>query len=386
MSEEISIYIHYPFCLSKCPYCDFNSITGNVDEKRLEQCYLAEIEHYFKLIGKRTLKTIFFGGGTPSLMPPGTLSNILEIISNRWGISNNVEISIEANPTSAEINKFIEYRALGINRISIGIQSLRDEDLKFLGRTHSSTEAREAIKNAEKIFKDRYSIDLIYARPEQNLQEWLQELKKARELSPYHISLYQLTIAENTVFFRNKIHKLEEGVAATMYDETRNFLNVQGIKMYEVSNYAMDGYECEHNLNYWNSGQWLGIGAGAHGRVCFGDFSGDYLSRTSIENYKNVGRWMDAVEKNNSGAEAIEELTRDEFRQEIILMGLRKMEGINIENTKKYLKINNFDELIFDKKNLSMLLEKKCVEVSNNYFRISGKYFNVLDSVIEKLL
>lgn len=387
MPEEISIYIHYPFCLSKCPYCDFNSyVMENIDKERLEKCYAKEIKNYFELTRERVVKTIFFGGGTPSLMSIKTLSVILNTINNCWGIGNGIEISIEANPTSAEVDKFIDYKKLGINRISIGVQSLRDEDLKFLGRQHTREEAIEAIKMAKSVFKDKYSIDLIYAGPKQDLKKWLEELAEASRLSPHHLSLYQLTIAENTVFFKKNVKGLDDEEASIMYDETNGFLDNKGIKMYEVSNYARVGCECKHNLCYWNSGEWLGIGAGAHGRICFGDYNGDYLERTTVENHKNVGKWIDSVEKSGSGAEIMETLTRDEFREEILLMGLRTWNGIDIKNIKKYLKINSFEELIFNERNFLSLLKNKYVEVSNNNFRIGTDYFNVLDSIIERLI
>jgi oxygen-independent coproporphyrinogen-3 oxidase len=385
--QEISIYIHYPFCLSKCPYCDFNSyIVNNIDKNQLKKCYIDEIKYYFDLTKEKVVKTIFFGGGTPSLMSIKMLSNILNTINNCWGIGDDVEVSLEANPTSVEIDKFVEYKTLGINRISIGVQSLRDDDLKFFGRTHTRIEALDAIKKAAKIFKDKYSIDLIYARPKQDLQEWIGELNEASELSPHHISLYQLTVSEGTVFFKKNISELDGEKANIMYNETRNYLNNRDIKMYEVSNYAMDGYECKHNLNYWNSGEWIGIGAGAHGRICFDNYADGYKIRTAIENHKDIGEWMDEVDKKHNGAKTIENLTKDEFREEVILMGLRIAKGITIDNVKKYLKINDFNELIFNKKNFLLLTKKKYIEVLNNSFRVKKGCFNILDSIVEKLL
>ncbi|MDR0571625.1 MAG: radical SAM family heme chaperone HemW [Rickettsiales bacterium] len=387
MSEQdISVYVHYPLCLAKCPYCDFSSrkISNDLDNKRLEKCYLGELQYYLGILKGRKIKTVFFGGGTPSLMPLELISKILDCCS----ITKNTEVSIEVNPSSSNINKFKDYKLLGINRISIGVQSLNNEYLKFFGRLHDRKDAILTIENAQKVFKDRYSIDLIYARPEQNLKEWLKELEEASNLSPFHLSLYQLVVSKGTKFFIDGVKALDDDEAGIMYNKTNEFLETKNIKMYEVSNYAKDGFQCRHNINYWNSGEWIGIGAGASGRFCHNDLNCDttYRTRVAVENYKSVEKWIEHVEKQQHGAEFIEKLSRDEFREEVILLGLRMSDGINIDNVRKYLKVDDFYDLIFDRTNFYLLQKKKYIEVLNNNFRVNAYHFNVLDSIIRKLL
>lgn len=384
-NKDLSIYIHYPFCLSKCPYCDFNSYKLSViNQVDFLNAYLLEIENYYNLLKHREIKTIFFGGGTPSIMSIDFASKILNKINDLWGIGD-AEISMEANPTTVEINKFYDFNKVGINRLSIGVQSLNDDWLKFFGRIHNKIEAIKAIEIAQKIFDKKYSIDLIYARPKQKIDEWLRELEEAVNLSPYHISLYQLIVEEGTEFFRKKVKTLSDKKASEMYNITNEFLESKNIKMYEVSNYAKSSFECQHNLNYWNSGEWVGVGAGAHGRVCFGvDFVDGYKIRTGIENYKSPQKWMECVLKNSFGYEVKEILTKEEFVEEVLLMGLRLKNGINIDNVKKYLDVDDFEEIVSD--NCAELLNNNCVFLSGGVLRVSEKYFNILDSVIERLM
>lgn len=382
--SDLSIYIHYPFCLSKCPYCDFNSYKlSNLDEENFLKAYLKELEYYGKFFKNRKIKTIFFGGGTPSLMSIKFLENIFKKINECWAINNDIEISMEANPTTFEINKFKEFKNLGINRLSIGVQSFNDKILKFFGRIHNVEEAKKAIDIASNVFYDKYSIDLIYARPNQKLSSWLKELEEAVKFSPFHISLYQLIIEEGTKFFKDKIENLEENKAAEMYKTTNEFLKSNGILLYEVSNYAKKSYECKHNLNYWNSGEWIGIGAGAHGRLCFNnEFIDDYKLRTSIGNIKDPLKWQEAVLKNSYGFEIKENLTKDEFIEEVLFMGLRTKNGINIENVQKYLKIDDLRNILNNNyKNM-----EKYLNISKNNVSVKLEHFEVLDSVIGKLL
>ncbi len=382
--SELSIYIHYPFCLSKCPYCDFNSYKlSNLDEEFFLKAYLEELSYYGKFFKNRKIKTIFFGGGTPSLMSIKFLENIFKKINEIWNIDNNIEISMEANPTTFEINKFKEFKNLGINRLSIGVQSFNDEVLKFFGRIHNADEAKKAIDIASKIFYNRYSIDLIYARPNQDINNWLKELEEAIKFSPFHISLYQLIVEEGTKFFEDKIEELEENKAAKMYKITNEFLESNNIFLYEVSNYAKEGYECEHNLNYWNSGEWIGIGAGAHSRLCFKDeFIDGYKLRTSIENIKNPMKWQEYVLENGFGFENKENLTKIEFIEEILLMGLRMKKGINIKNIQRYLQIDDLKDIL--NKNYKNI--KEYLNISKENVSVKLKYFEILDSLIEKIL
>lgn len=377
---NLSIYIHYPFCLSKCPYCDFNSYKiQNIDYDKFLKAYLLEIESYYKITSEYKISTIFFGGGTPSLMDIDFLENILKKIDNCWGIKDKTEISMEANPTTVEILKFRDFKNLGINRLSIGIQSLNDKDLKFFGRIHDREQALKAIDIAQKVFGKHYSIDLIYARPKQKLNDWIKELEEAIKLSPYHISLYQLIIEEGTIFYKDGIKPLVEEKATKMYEITNKILEDKKIYRYEVSNYARKNYECKHNLNYWNSGEWIGIGAGAHGRLCF-DFDGNYKKRYAIQNFYSVNGWQNSVFKNGFGYQEKNLLTKQEFIEEILLMGLRLTNGINLKHIKKYLKINNIKDII----NINGL--KKYFEISDKEFKVKSKYFNILDSLILKLI
>lgn len=383
--KDLSIYIHYPFCLSKCPYCDFNSykLTA-INQVDFLNAYLLEIENYYNLLKNREIKTIFFGGGTPSIMSIDFASKIINKINDLWGIGN-IEISMEANPTTVEIGKFCDFNKIGINRLSIGIQSLNDDWLKFFGRMHNKAEAIKAIEIAQKIFEKRYSIDLIYARPKQKINDWLNELEEAVKLSPYHISLYQLIIEEGTKFFEIGIKTLGDKKASEMYNITNDFLENKNINIYEVSNYAKSGFECRHNLNYWDNGEWIGVGAGAHGRVCFGDdFVDGYKIRTSVENYKSPQKWIDSVLQTGFGCEIKEDLTKEEFIEEVLLMGLRLRGGIKLENVKKYLIVDSVKDIVSDSYN--GLVKDDLVVVNNGALKVNVKYFNVLDSIIEKLM
>lgn len=377
----LSIYIHYPFCLSKCPYCDFNSYRiKNIDEEIFLNCYLKEIESYYSITKNRKIDTIFFGGGTPSLMSVNFLDKIMKKINSCWGI-DNIEISMEVNPTTVEIKKFEDFKNIGINRISIGVQSLNDRELKFFGRIHDREEAINAIKLAQKLF-DNYSIDLIYSRPEQKIKDWLDELKEAMILSPYHISLYQLIIEEGTVFYKKNIKPLEESKSAEMYNITKDFLQNSDIYMYEVSNYSRKKYECKHNINYWKSQEWIGIGAGAHGRLCDSLYHENYKKRYEIRNYNEIDKWQESVLNHGFGYEEKNNLTKKEFIEELLLMGLRMKNGIDIKDFSEYLIVNKIEDII--NKNYVNFID--CIKLDNNHLSVKEKYFNILDSIILKLI
>lgn len=384
--EEISLYIHYPFCNSKCPYCDFNSFANlNVDKDILLNSYLKEINSYHKLLPNRKIKTIFFGGGTPSLMSANFLGKILNEIHKLWNVDKDVEISLEANPTSVEIGKFQDFKNLGINRLSIGIQALNDKDLKFLGRKHSAKEGLNAIKIAQKIFQERYSIDLIYARPNQSLKEWKSELNDAIKLSPNHISLYELTIENGTPFYAQKISELNEDVATDLYFSTNEIMDKNDIPFYEISNYARKGYECKHNINYWKSGEWIGIGAGAHSRICFNQTENNYKTRTVIENIKNPNLWMKKVQENDFGYKEKYDLPEQDFVKEFFLMGLRLRSGISNKDLQKY----TLDKTIFDfvnLKNCELLEKQNFIEVSKKSIRVKNKGLILLNRIIENII
>lgn len=376
---SISIYIHYPFCKSKCPYCDFNSYCNlKIEEEELIKAYLNEIEYYKDIIKDKIIDTIYFGGGTPSLMSEKLLSNIINKINSLYKINKNCEISLESNPNSINYEKLKSFKDIGINRLSIGVQSLIDEDLKFLGRIHNKNEAIEAINNAQKIFNDRYSIDLIYGRPNQNLKEWKDELNEAIQLSPFHISLYQLIIEKGTPFYRNKVQTPNEDIATKLYEETHNILEKNNIFQYEISNYAKNGYECKHNLVYWNNGEWIGIGAGAHGRININQ------KRYSIQNLKKPLNWLDKTLKNKNGISIKKLLSKQEIIEEYLIMGLRIKDGIKIKNLQKNIDCNNFYDIL-DKNNIEFLAKLNLINANDKNIKLTNKGFLLLNSVIEKL-
>jgi oxygen-independent coproporphyrinogen-3 oxidase len=389
MTGNLSLYVHYPFCLSKCPYCDFNSyrLSGDIDLNEFLKAYLREIEYYSNILPDRTIDTIFFGGGTPSLMTLDFLGAILDKIRSAFTISENVEISLEANPMSCEISKFREFRLLGINRLSIGVQSLENRRLKFLGRIHNSAKALKAIEMAQECFGRNYSIDLIYAVPGQTVEEWLRELEEALELSPWHMSLYQLTIEPETDFGRKNFKVANESVAAEMYKMTNELLDSRGICLYEVSNYAADGYRCRHNLNYWQSGEWLAIGAGAHGRLCFQkEFADGYRLRVSIENIENPLEWQKSVLKFGHGCKIRENLSREESIEEMLFMGLRLRDGIEADNVERYVKLSSGNITDILSNNCKTLADKKYIEISNRNIKIPTEHFCVLESLVKRIL
>ncbi len=320
------VYVHWPFCASKCPYCDFNShVHDKIDQQAWRNAYAREINHMASLMPDRIVDTIFFGGGTPSLMDVETVSSIIKSIRAAWRFSNDVEITLEANPTSVEAQKFIGFREAGVNRVSLGIQSLRADDLKFLGRTHDVDQAREAISVAQSTF-DRFSFDLIYARPQQTISSWRDELREALDMAVGHISLYQLTIEKSTPFYvqheRGDFKIPDQDLAADFYDVTQDILNNAGLPAYEVSNHARSGEESRHNLLYWRSDDYVGIGPGAHGRYNINNTR--YASRA----HRAPEIWLDLVSQHGHGQHEAEALTSDQSFEEAVMMGLRLREGI----------------------------------------------------------
>lgn len=321
--KEIALYIHWPFCKSKCPYCDFNShVTDGVDEARWQAAYLKELEYFTRRLGPVKISSIFFGGGTPSLMPPGLVKALIEAAKPEAG----AEITLEMNPTSIEAEKLKAFKEAGVNRVSIGVQAMNAKDLKFLGREHSAEEAIAAIKTAASIF-DNYSFDLIYARPGQSVDAWEKELKEALNLAGPHLSLYQLTIEKGTPFYaahaRGEFTLPDEDVAAEMYAVTEEVLLEAGYEAYEVSNYAKPGFECRHNLIYWRYGEYIGIGPGAHGRLVLGG------KRTATMAIHAPEAWLKSVEEKDHGTQSETPLSYDEVREESVMMGLRLVEGIS---------------------------------------------------------
>ncbi|GAB4381904.1 radical SAM family heme chaperone HemW [Albidovulum sp.] len=323
------LYLHWPFCASKCPYCDFNShVAAAIDSRRWQSAYLAEIDRLAAETGGRVLNTVFFGGGTPSLMAPDLVAAILERVGSRWPLANDLEVTLEANPGSVEAGRFRAFAAAGVNRVSMGIQALNDADLRRLGRLHSAAEARRAFDIARGVF-DRVSFDLIYARQFQDPAAWRAELAEAAAMAVDHLSLYQLTIEPGTAFAARQAAGGLPGLpdddrAADMYLITNDILDDLGMPAYEVSNHARPGAESRHNLIYWRCGDYAGIGPGAHGRLTLGGL------RYATEAPRAPEAWLRAVEENGSGEAPRQPLPAREQATEYLMMALRLREGMDL--------------------------------------------------------
>jgi putative oxygen-independent coproporphyrinogen III oxidase len=326
MEEPLAVYIHWPFCRSKCPYCDFNShVRDRVDNARWVRALLADLDHQAELVPDRAVGSVFFGGGTPSLMPPETVAALLERMRSRWLVAADVEITLEANPNSAEAGRFRAFAAAGVNRLSLGVQALDPVALRFLGRAHDRAEAIAAIEYARANF-GRFSYDLIYARPRQTVADWQRELDEALKLAGDHISLYQLTIEPGTAFAtlarRGDLTPPEDEAAAALYEATQDCLAAAGLPAYEISNHARPGAECRHNLAYWRYQDYVGVGPGAHGR----------LSRAGVKYATRQRRapeaWLAAIETAGTGVEETAPIDREAAVEEMLMMGLRLTEGI----------------------------------------------------------
>ena len=323
------LYVHWPFCRSKCPYCDFNShVSEGIDQARWRRALLAELDWWIDRADKRPLTSIFFGGGTPSLMDPETVAQLIERAETRLGFAGAPEITLEANPTSVEAGRFADYRAAGVNRVSLGVQALNQADLTFLGRQHDPDEALAAVALAARHFP-RFSFDLIYARPGQSVAAWREELKRALGHAGSHLSVYQLTIEPGTQFQtrfqRGEIAIPDEDLAADLYEATQEMLEEAGLPAYEISNHARSGEESRHNLTYWRMEPYLGIGPGAHGRV---RRAGDWHATRQA---RAPETWLQAVEAAGHGTVEETRLAAEERRREVLMMGLRLAEGIPYE-------------------------------------------------------
>jgi putative oxygen-independent coproporphyrinogen III oxidase len=326
--NALAIYVHWPFCQSKCPYCDFNSYARRtISEEQYLEATLRELDHYAAETPARPVSSIFFGGGTPSLMAPQTVGAILGAVARLWPIESTCEITLEANPSSVESDRFAGYRSAGVNRVSLGVQSFSDEQLRFLGRLHTAGEARRALEVAGKHF-ERMSFDLIYARPGQTESEWRAELEEAVAVASGHLSLYQLTIEPQTAFFdlhrRGKLSVPGPDLAADLYTITQEMCEAAGLPAYEISNHAAPGEESRHNLTYWRYGDYLGIGPGAHGRLTVGG------KKHATAAVKAPGAWHAKVQQCGSGCEERLELDLRQQAEEAVLMGLRLREGLDL--------------------------------------------------------
>ena len=359
-SVKFGIYIHWPFCLSKCPYCDFFSqIKKDVEQETIIKEYLEDLDFYAEKTGDRVVESIFFGGGTPSLIKPNLIEKIINHIQQKWKCKKDIEISLEANPNSDRKNLFKDLRQAGINRLSLGVQALNDKDLKFLGRTHNLEQAYTAIDEVLQNF-DNHSFDLIYARPKQTLSAWQEEIKQAVHFGFKHLSMYQLTIEEGTVFYKKQVEAAEEDIAREMYLFTNQYLQENGYLQYEVSNYAQSGFPSRHNLLYWQGDDYLGIGKSAHGRLKIGN-----------KFYALTHRRQE------------EEISASERAEELIIMGLRLNEGISKEKFYNVCGIKLAD--FINQKNLSELKAEKLIEETKTHMLATNEGRLVLNKLIEDL-
>jgi oxygen-independent coproporphyrinogen-3 oxidase len=372
------IYIHWPFCAAKCPYCDFNShVVRQIDEDRWLTAYLAEIDRYAGITPGRVVQSIYFGGGTPSLMDPRTVAGILDRIRTRWPQANDVEITLEANPTSVESARFRDYFLAGISRVSMGIQALNDLDLQRLGRLHTADEGLRAFDVARNIF-DRVSFDLIYARQDQTIADWEAELSRALSFAVDHLSLYQLTIEAGTAFGdRYKAGTLrglpDDDLSADMFDITQRLTEDAGLPAYEISNHARPGAESRHNSLYWRYGDYVGIGPGAHGRLTLEG------RRHATEGFRMPNAWLEAVD-NGSGETNRWSLTQEDEVTEFLLMGMRRVNGIDL---KRY---ETLARRAIDPNVVQELQDLDMIEVEHGWLKTTQNGRRVLNAVISKLL
>ncbi len=378
LDAGFAVYVHWPFCQSKCPYCDFNSHVRAqaIDQPRYVEAFRREIAYQRALAPHRTVSSIFFGGGTPSLMQPQTVGAILDAIADAWQVAPDVEITLEANPTSVEAERFKGYRAAGVNRVSLGVQAMNDADLKALGRLHTVAEAMAAVDVARRHF-ERFSFDLIYARPGQTPEGWKAELSGAIEQAAEHLSLYQLTIEPGTAF--EKLHQAgklampDPDLGRTLYDLTAEICDKHGLPAYEISNHARRGAECRHNLVYWRYGEYAAIGPGAHGRL------NTSRGRRAISNEKSPEAWLTYVERDGHGIVEDEALSVEMQGDEFLLMGLRLREGISIGRFRQIAGRG------LDPERIDFLVSEKLVAREGDRLRVTAAGFPVLDAVVADL-
>jgi oxygen-independent coproporphyrinogen-3 oxidase len=381
-AEPLALYIHWPFCLSKCPYCDFNShVAETVDHSRWRDALTAELSHYATQLPDRHIVSIFFGGGTPSLMEPATSAALIDAIAGHWPLADDIEITLEANPTSVEAGRFQDFRSAGINRLSIGVQALDDNALGFLGRGHNQTQAVDAVTLAGSIFP-RTSFDLIYARPDQTVDAWTKELSEALAMEAGHLSLYQLTIERGTPFYaahrRGDFQIPAEGLSSALYEVTQELCARQGLPAYEISNHARPGSECRHNLVYWTGGDYAGIGPGAHGRLSVGD------NVFATEQIPGPANWLDAVAANGHGTRNYEALDAATRREEILMMGLRLRDGLTrdaFQSATAYA----FEDVL-DPGRLGRLIDANYLEIDARGLRATAQGLIRLNAVLAALL
>lgn len=379
MPSSFGIYFHWPFCAAKCPYCDFNShVRSEVDHDLWREALLTDLRNQAGTTDRIPVTSVFFGGGTPSLMEPSTVEALLAEVSRLWPTDDTLEVTLEANPTSVEAVKFQDFRNAGVNRVSMGIQALNDPDLKALGRMHTACEALAAFDIARGDF-ERVSFDLIYARQNQTFENWEAELSRAIGLSVDHLSLYQLTIEAGTrfgdMYARDKLHGLpDDALSADMYDLTQALCRSAGMAAYEVSNHARSGLECRHNLTYWRYDPYLGVGPGAHGRVLLEE------KRSETQSFLRPEAWIDAVHEKGVGTKITRELSASDQATEYALMSLRLTEGMNLDR----FRVLNGEPL--DQSKIDDLISQELVTLNAGRLATTQTGTRVLNSVLQFLL
>lgn len=385
-SPGFGIYIHWPFCAQKCPYCDFNSHVRHKgwDEQRFLSAYLTELETMAARAGRETVTSVFFGGGTPSLMNPATTEAVLDKIASLWPLDPNIEITLEANPGSVEAQRFKDYRNAGVNRVSVGVQSLNDTELKKLGRIHTAAEARTALAIANRTF-DRFSFDLIYARPGQQADVWKNELTEALSIAGNHLSLYQLTIEPDTPYaLLAKAGKLiipDDDTALELYQLTQDMTQAAGYSTYEISNHARPGQESRHNLTYWRYGSYIGVGPGAHGRI---RTTGTRIA-TVMQSHPET--WCENVERHGHGLVSEASLDPRQQADEMLLMGLRLAEGICLDELERVGDVRISPETIsgLDELGLIEYVATEPAAPGSSRLRATAKGRFVLNAIVSEI-
>ncbi|MAN11631.1 MAG: coproporphyrinogen III oxidase [Sphingobium sp.] len=377
-AEPLALYIHWPFCVSKCPYCDFNShVRDQVDTDAWRGALLTDMAHEAALTRGRRVTSIFFGGGTPSLMPPALVADLIAAADRHWGLSVDVEITLEANPNSVEAARFADLGAAGVNRVSLGLQALNDEALQFLGRAHGVDEGLAALTTAQRVF-DRVSFDLIYARPGQSEADWEAELAQALGYGTGHLSLYQLTIEPGTRFAtlvaQGKLTPADPDHGATLYELTQAMTGAAGIPAYEISNHARPGQESRHNLTYWRYGDYVGIGPGAHGRR-----TGQATMR-----HKKPENWMSAVARNGHGAQSEEPLAGEDRAREALLMGLRLGEGVDLDRIAALSGLST--PQLVDERAIAQLIDIGLLHRQGTRLQVAAAGMLLLDAILPEIV
>ncbi len=378
MSETLALYIHWPFCVSKCPYCDFNShVREQVDQAAWRDALIADLTHEARLTEGRKLGSIFFGGGTPSLMPPETAAALIDAAEQHWGFADDVEITLEANPSSVEAARFAELAFAGVNRVSLGLQALDDATLNFLGRAHRVEESLSALETAQRHF-GRVTIDLIYARPDQSAKAWDAELARAIGFGTTHMSLYQLTIEPGTRFAtdvaKRQWEPLDDDAAADLYELTQARMEAAGLPAYEISNHAAPGQESRHNLAYWRYRDYVGIGPGAHGR----------RTNMATQRHRKPENFLSAIERNAHGLQSETALDASTQAMEAMLMGLRLREGVDIASLADRFAMDSGD--LVDWTAVQKLEALEFVNRDGLHLAITPKGFPLLDAILPQIV